>query len=459
MFVCALLATGAFFCRGEVVLAEQGDTQSRYESHFRRGVSLFRGREYEAALTEFVEAHRIRDHYAILLNIAYCYQEMGRAAEAIEHFERFLEGSGDDIRQARRREVQRELAELRSQVVDVTIDVNVEGAAVSVDGREVGTSPLTAPIPLRTGAVHRVEARLPGFRSASQEISLARGATPPTVELELTRTSARERLQVRTTPAGAQVFINGELAGEAPFTEELETGAYALEVRLDGYETQHREVAIVAGEPRILEIELQPLAAPGQLTLELDVTGAEVFVDGESVGTAPLEEPLALSVGGHRLRVERDGYQPLNEDIVIESNQRLLADISLADDGGGLAPGLFWSSLGIAAATGIGALVTGVLTLGHQTEVDDFLNAVRAGEETGTYAELDRRRRDLQSQGDTLALTTDILWISSAAFAVTTLVLAFFTRFGPPESDADIEVVASTIPGGAMLLASGRLSR
>lgn len=442
-----------------VAEAEESDSQSRYESHFRRGVSLFRGREYEAALTEFVEAHRLRGHYAILLNIAYCYQEMGRAAEAIDHFERYLEGGGRSIPRARRREVEGELRELRARVVDVTIRVNIDGAAVFVDGREVGTAPLDAPISLRTGAVHRVEARLSGYRTATEELSLAQGVAPPPLELELIRASLSERLQIRTTPPGAVVFINDEQVGTTPYSSDLETGAYAVELRLDGYETQSREVAIVAGEPRILQVELQPLAAPGLLSLELNVEGAEVYVDNELAGTTPLDSPLSLPVGGHRLRVQREGYQPWNDDIVMESNQQITADVTLAHEEGGVAPGYFWSTLGITAATGIGAIVTGILTLNQQSEVDDFLAAVRAGEERGTNVELDRRRRDLQNEGSALALTTDVLWISSAAFAAATLVLGFFTRFGPASSDAEIEVVASTVPGGAMLLASGRLSR
>jgi hypothetical protein len=436
--------------------AEQSTDQGRYEAHFRRGVSLFRGREYEAALAEFVEAYRLRGHFAILLNIAYCYQEMNRPVEALDHFERYLRDGGSRVQRARRLEIEGEIRELRALIVDVDVRVNIDGAVITVNGREVGTSPLDSPLALPAGAEHRIEARLTGFRAAVREITLAQGAEPPVVELELSRLQVSERIQVRSTPPGAEVLINGERVGTSPWSDQLETGTYSLELRLDGYVSQQREVAVVAGEPRLVEVTF---AAPGRLSLLSNVDDAAVLIDGEEAATTPLEAPIALTPGGHRVRLEREGYQPWVHDLVIESDQRVVADVTLADTEGGLAPGLFWASLGVAAATGIGALVTGILTLDQQGDVDQFLEDVRAGEELGTFAELDRRRREMQDTGTTLAITTDVLWISSAVFAATTLVLGFFTRFGPRESDAEIEITAASLTGGAMIAVSGRFAQ
>jgi PEGA domain len=44
------------------------------------------------------------------------------------------------------------------------------------------------------------------------------------------------------------------------------------------------------------------------LTIEVNEPGADVFVDGEKVGTSPLKLPLVLSIGERRVRATKAGY-------------------------------------------------------------------------------------------------------------------------------------------------------
>ncbi len=45
--------------------------------------------------------------------------------------------------------------------------------------------------------------------------------------------------------------------------------------------------------------------------------GAEVLIDDESLGTLPLEGPLLVDAGRHRLEVKRDGYRPYGERLTL----------------------------------------------------------------------------------------------------------------------------------------------
>lgn len=108
-----------------------------------------------------------------------------------------------------------------------------------------------------------------------------------------------------------------------------------------------------------------------------------------------------------------------------------------------LGPGLFWGLAGVAAATGIAAIVTGALTLSWESE----FNAMDRGEGT-----------NLQDKGRDLALVTDILIGVAAASAVAAIVVAFFTRFGEdePASSSGVSLSAGPLANGLALGLSGR---
>ena len=54
----------------------------------------------------------------------------------------------------------------------------------------------------------------------------------------------------------------------------------------------------------------------GQLRVESDPPGAQVFVDGNAIGTTPLG-PVALASGERAVRVEAAGFRPVEEDVAL----------------------------------------------------------------------------------------------------------------------------------------------
>jgi len=110
----------------------------------------------------------------------------------------------------------------------------------------------------------------------------------------------------------------------------------------------------------------------------------------------------------------------------------------------------------VGLATGLGSIITGLLTVRTNTQVEELLNDVHDGRATGTREDQQRELTDLQDRGHTLALTTDILWGTTTALAITTLVLGFFTRFHAPASSLELEVGGSLSAESALLTAQGR---
>src|SRR5690606_26062465 len=88
-------------------------------------------------------------------------------------------------------------------------------------------------------------------------------------------------LELRSSPEGATVSIDGEARGVTPLALELPPGAHRLELRLEGHEPLEDEVVLASGSRRALGYELPPVpeAAP-----EADEPLAEEAVPGEASG-------------------------------------------------------------------------------------------------------------------------------------------------------------------------------
>ncbi|HZS36695.1 MAG TPA: PEGA domain-containing protein [Polyangia bacterium] len=104
--------------------------------------------------------------------------------------------------------------------------------------------------------------------------------------------------------------------------------SYVVNLKLvdsDGRELR-RVAATLRGSPEELIDEVRVaayrLVAPeklvGAIAILSEVPGATVMLDGAAVGQTPLMGPLAgLSVGVHKLAVERPGFSPFEEDVPV----------------------------------------------------------------------------------------------------------------------------------------------
>lgn len=68
------------------------------------------------------------------------------------------------------------------------------------------------------------------------------------------------------------------------------------------------------------------------LTLEVSPPGAEVRIDGRSVGVAPFEEPILVSPGERRIEVSADGYVVEETDLHVRARHAMRATYTLVRD-------------------------------------------------------------------------------------------------------------------------------
>jgi len=147
------------------------------------------------------------------------------------------------------------------------------GARVSVDGKDYGPTPATVR-DLARGA-HRVRIVHDGYgaeerrivitpsrlaQSISVALTRARGAatsrTAPTAGTSASRFAGA--LVVDSRPAGAQVFLDGKLAGTTPMTvPSVPAGSHAIRLDYAGYRRWSSSIRVVAGEQNRVTASLE----------------------------------------------------------------------------------------------------------------------------------------------------------------------------------------------------------
>ena len=226
--------------------SERAEARRRY----RKGVALFGDRDYKAALVEFRRAQQLRPHPRTLFNIATCHSHLGRYLRAIAAFDASLTGR-PRLGARLRRKARREVARLTSLLAIIKLRINVEAAALVVDGepRKIGRR---ATLRVPAGA-HTLEVRARGYAPETRRLELAGGMVSD-LEINLT---AGARLKVDATPARARVYLAGKPVGRTPYVRFVAPGAHKLTVEHDGYVPWHGEIQAEAVRPINVGVRLR----------------------------------------------------------------------------------------------------------------------------------------------------------------------------------------------------------
>ena len=64
-----------------------------------------------------------------------------------------------------------------------------------------------------------------------------------------------------------------------------------------------------------------------QVTLDVKVLprGANVFLDGKKIGSAPVKG-YSVKPGAHEIKLEKNGYAPASHEIIVQDAKRIVAD-------------------------------------------------------------------------------------------------------------------------------------
>jgi hypothetical protein len=220
------IALSVLFALGLTRFAAADETRDAAGAHYAHGIQLAADGNYEAALQEFSAAYAISPQFSVLYNIAQAQIALDHPTQAIELFAKYLSEGQDRIPDARRQRVQALMASLGARLAELSITTDRPSARISVDGRDVGATPLAEPLRVDAGT-HTILAKVEGIPVLIRIVVL-REAEHQRLDLELPAPSSKAaaaaaREAVAKAMAAAEAAARA--AGEAEVASRVATAA------------------------------------------------------------------------------------------------------------------------------------------------------------------------------------------------------------------------------------------
>lgn len=222
--------------------------------------------------------------------------------------------------------------QVSEEIVDwsfLTVESIPDQAMVIIDGIEY--SPTYFDDKVAPGE-HTLKLSKPLYYSVVKEIDLEAGQLH---DLSFDLKPNFGSLSITTDPPGATVSLNGKQAmSKSPTTVPfLQSNQYEVTVSLPEYR-DHSEMITISDEVETkMDIKLTP--AFGWIKLSSNPAGAEVVIDGNIVGSTPIQS-LKLPSGEYLLVVRTEYYKEHHEMIMIHDGETLDRDIDMIADFGRL---------------------------------------------------------------------------------------------------------------------------
>jgi hypothetical protein len=204
------------------------------------------------------------------------------------------------------------ILEPSSEFGTLTVTSSPTGALITIDGSRGQQAPWTY-TDIRAGS-HIVRAFLSGYQPFLSIVSVPPGGST-TVEATLAPLSEIGVLQVKSTPGGADVYVDGFYSGATAATiGNLAAGPHIVQLKLAGYREWIGTIDIPANSVAFIDAPLEPATADptGNIVVSSDPPGASVYLDNNFQGRTQADNPLDLTgipPGSYPLELQLVNYR------------------------------------------------------------------------------------------------------------------------------------------------------
>jgi formylglycine-generating enzyme required for sulfatase activity len=199
----------------------------------------------------------------------------------------------------------------------------VASAAVFIDGKEMGLTPLKS-LEVEAG---RRELRVVADRYLPFKETIEVRGKGNSQSKEITLLPGWGTLEIASEPRGAEVLLNGTGIGVTPLRVEPMDGNHRIELRKNGWKPVSSDVRVKANETVKLPL-FQLEKVDGVLNLTTSPPGAAVTVNGVLRGPSPIM--LALKSGqDHKVSVDKAGFETVSRTVRLDGDNPKSLEIEL----------------------------------------------------------------------------------------------------------------------------------
>ena len=139
-------------------------------------------------------------------------------------------------------------------------------------------------------------------------------------------------LQVKSTPEGAELYLNEKLYGETPFADKIESGSYKLTLKKSSFVEKSVQILIEPEKTVSKVIKLEKI--PGNLSVKTTPENALVEFDGNEY-TTPLELKN-IKCGKYDIKISRENCDPILKTVTINPEKTTALEFDLRLNIGGI---------------------------------------------------------------------------------------------------------------------------
>jgi hypothetical protein len=335
------------------------------------GDKAAKAKDWSGALTHYQAVLQAGPNPRAQLGAADALYQLGRAGEAYDAYDEMQRTVGPKVGPADKALVTARLKDLTNKTGALSVRVAEPGAAVDVDGKSLGTSPLAAIVRVATGP-HDVHVTKDGFVPFIGHADVGPDGRA-SIDAALVRQATQGHLVVRAPGSEPlRVLVDGVDLGVTPWEGDVAAGAHDVTGRSSNASATPQTVNVTAGERA--SVDLVTAATAAHLQVRTSDGKGLVYLDGVVKGEGAFAGDV--SPGPHTVVVTRDGYDRFEKTLTLAQRDTWAETVTLkpvAATGGEVAAAErpiegVYGGLGIGPMFGVGGqgtdLETGCSTLG-----------------------------------------------------------------------------------------------
>lgn len=211
--------------------------------------------------------------------------------------------------------------ELLPAWANVNFSSSPAGATVTINGEDIGLTPLSTEI---LEGEHEVLIKLAAHKAWTQEliVTARNDQDLPLIELE----QADGLVLLQSTPSNAGVTLDGAYQGQTPLELTIPPGqSHELTFFLNGYEELRRNIQTRPDEEFAIDVTLDPILS--SVSILANPPDAELFINGESRG--PANQTIELLAASQLIEIRAEGYVPFSQEFISRPGLEQQLNVSL----------------------------------------------------------------------------------------------------------------------------------